>query len=97
MSIKDDIFAKVYALNMPKHPPVQVTLPKTTVFNKQSLTIEQPDLAEISLVSERAVVQYNRTIVGGPPALPTITPTVNGWSLSMFGDAFALATQKLRR
>ena len=97
VSIKDDIFAKVYALNMPKHPPVQVTLPKTTVFNKQSLTIEQPDLAEISLVSERAVVQYNRTIVGGPPALPTITPTVNGWSLSMFGDAFALATQKLRR
>lgn len=97
VSIKDDIFAKVYALNMPTILPVQVNLPKTQVFDRLSLTIEQPDLAEISLVCERAITQYNRVIVGGPPALPTITPTVNGWSLSMFGDAFALATQKLRR
>lgn len=97
VSIKDDILAKVYAINMPYFTTVRATLPKTEVFNETSLTIEQPNLAEISLVSERAVVQYNRTIVGGPPALPTITPTVNGWSLSMFGDAFALATQKLRR
>ena len=97
MSIKDDILAKVYAINMPRFTTVRATLPKTDVFNETSLTIEQPNLAEIPLVSERAVVQYNRTIVGGPPALPTITPTVNGWSLSMFGDAFALATQKLRR
>lgn len=97
VSIKDDIFAKVYALNRPTIIPVQVSLPKTQVFNELRLTIEQPDLAEVWLVSERSIVQYNRTIVGGPPALPTITPTVNGWSLSMFGDAFALATQKLRR
>ena len=97
MSIKDDIFAKVYATNGPTILPVRVNLPKTEVFNQLSLTIEQPNLAETWLVSERTIVQYNRTIVGGPPALPTITPTVNGWSLSMFGDAFALATQKLRR
>lgn len=97
VSIKDDISVKAYALNGPKFLPVQVSLPKTQVFNELRLTIEQPDMAETRLVCERTVVQYNRTIVGGPPALPTITPTVNGWSLSMFGDAFALATQKLRR
>lgn len=96
VSFKDDYAQKVYA-KITQPEPVTVSLPRTNIFEAVTLVIDQPDWARQILVCERTVQRYKRVVVGSTPVTPTITFTVSGWSLSMFGDAFALATQKLRR